>query len=86
MLRKTTTRSAGNLPSDIAEDAEVRSGMSATTRSAKNLPSDMVIDSNGDGDDDETFGKSPFFKKSNRPMGYFTSLCSNADSAPFVKR
>ena len=57
MLRTTTTKSAKNSPSDMGEDAEVRSGMSSTTRLAENLPLNMAKDaevgSNGDSGDDE---------------------------------
>ena len=90
MLKTTPTRSAENLPSDMAEDAEVESGTSSTTRSAESLLSDMVEDaevgSNSDGGDNETIKKSPLSKKSNVPMGYLTSLRSDADSAPFAKK
>ena len=67
MLKTTTIRSAGNSPSDIAENAEIESGTSSTTRSAKNSPSDMVKDAelggNSDGGDDETVKKSSLSKK-----------------------
>ena len=90
MLKMTTTRSAGNLSSDMAEDAKLGSGISSTTRSAENLPSDMAEDAevggNGDCGDDETVKRLPLSKKSNGLMGYLTSLRSNADSAPFAKR
>ena len=55
----------------MAEDAEVRSGMSTTTKSAKNLPLDMAEDvevGEGDGSDDETVKRSPS-KKSSGSMG-----------------
>ena len=74
---------------DMAEDAEVGSGISSTTRSAENSPSDMAEDAevggNGNGGDDETVERSPS-KKPNVPIGYLTSLRSDADSAPFAKR
>ena len=79
MLRTTTTRSAGNLPSDMAENAEVEGGTSSTTRSAKNSPLDMSEDvevcGNGNRGDDKTFEKSPF-KKPSGLIGYFISLRS----------
>ena len=76
---------------DRAEDAEVGSETSSTTRSAKNLSAlmDMAKDvevGEGDGGDDKTVKRSPFFKKSSGPMGYLTSLRSNANSAPPAKR
>ena len=89
MLRTTTIRSAKNLPSDKAEDAEVGCRTSSTTRSAKNLPSDKAEDAeiggNDNGGDDETVKRS-LSKKSSRPTEYLTSLRSNADSASFEKR
>ena len=92
MLRTSSTQSAKNLPSSIdgAEDAEVGSGTSSTTRSAKNLSAlvDMAKDAevgDVDGGDNETVKRSPFSKKSSGPMGYFTSLRSDADSAPLAK-
>ena len=73
----------------MTEDAEVRNGTSSITRLAENSPSDMAEDAkvggNGDGVNDETVKKSPL-SKSNRPMGYFTSLRSDANSAHFAKR
>ena len=44
------------------------------------------VGGNGDGGDDETVERSPLSKKSSGPMGYLTSLRSDADSAPFAKR
>ena len=89
MLKTTPTRSAENSPSDMAEDAEVGSGTSSTTRSAENSPSDMAenaeVGGNSDGGDDETVERSPS-KKPNVPIGYLTSLRSEADSALFAKR
>ena len=74
----------------MAEDAEVGSGTSSTTRSAENSPSDMAenaeIGGNGDGSDDETVKRSPLSKKPNGLTEYLTSLCFDADSAPFEKR
>ena len=74
---------------DMAEDAEVDSGTSSTTRSAENSLSDMAedaeVDDNGDGGDNETVERLPS-KKSNVPMGYFTPLRSDADSALLAKR
>ena len=81
MLKTTPTQSTKNLPSDMAEDAEVGSQTSSMTRSAKNLsalvdmPEDAEVDK-GDGSDKETVKKSPFFKKPNVSTGYFNSLCS----------
>ena len=92
MLRTSLNQSAKNSPSSIdgTEDADVGSGTSSITRSAKNLPSNMAehakVGGNSDGGDDETVEKSPLSKKLNRLMEYFTSLCSDADSAPFKKR
>ena len=77
---------------DGAEDAEVGSGTSSTTRSAENssasvdMAEDAEVGGNGDGGDNETVERSPLFKKSSGPIGYLTSLRSNADSAPFAKR
>ena len=75
----------------MAEDAEVGRRTSSTTRSAKNLSAsvDMAEDAEvgeGDGGDDETVKRSPLSKKLNGPIGYLTSLCSDADSAPFRKK
>ena len=86
MLKTTPSQSAENLPSDMAEDAEVGSGTSSTIRSAKNLSAsvDMAEDAEvgeGDGCDDETVKQSPF-KKPNRPMGYLTSLHSEKMDFP----
>ena len=89
MLKTTPTQLAKNLPSDIAENAEVRSGISFTTKSAKNLSLDMAEDAkvggNSDGGDNETVKKSPS-KKSSGPMAYLISLRSDADSSLFKKR
>ena len=89
MLRTITTRSAKNLPSDMAKDAEVESRTNSIIRSAKNLPSDIAEDAevggnNNDGDD-KTIKRSPF-RKSSGPTEYLISLRSNADSAPFEKK
>ena len=77
------------MPSDIVEDAEVGNATSSTTRLAKNSPSDIAEDAevggNGDAGDDETIKRLPLSKLSG-PMGYLTSLCSDADSALFAKR
>ena len=75
---------------DGAEDAEVDSGTNFITRSAENLSAsiDMAEDAEvgeGDGGDDETVERSPS-KKPNVPMGYLTSLRSDADNTPFAKR
>ena len=76
----------------MAEDAEVGSRTSSTTRSAENLSAsvdiaeDAEVGGNGDGGDDETVERSPLSKKSSGPMGYLTSLRSDADSAPLAKR
>ena len=93
ILRTISTRLAENSPlsMDRAEDAEVGSGTSSTTRSAKNLSAsvDMAKDAEvgeSGGDDDKTVEKSPLFKKSSGPIGYFTSLHSDADSALLAKR
>ena len=90
MLRTTTTRSAGNSSSDMAEDAEFENETSSTTRSAKNSPSDMAEDAevggNDDGGDDKMVKRLPFSKKLNGLIRYLTSLCSNADSPLFAKR
>ena len=74
----------------MAEDVEVGSGTSSTTRSGENLLAsvDMAEDAEvgeGDSGDDETVERSPS-KKPKVPIGYLTSLRSNADSAPFAKR
>ena len=74
----------------MAEDAEVGSGTSSTTRSAENSSAsvDMAEDAEigeGDGGDDETVKRS-LSKKPNVPIGYLTSLRSDANSAPFAKR
>ena len=73
----------------MAEDAEVGSGMNSTTRSAENSPlgmaEDIEVGGNSDGANDETDKRSPS-KKSSGPIGYLTSLRSNADSVPFAKR
>ena len=74
----------------MAENAEVGSGTSSITRSAKNSSAsvDMAEDAEVDecdGGDDETVKRSPS-KKLNVPIGYLTSLRSDADSAPFAKR
>ena len=74
----------------MAEDAEVGSGTSSTTRSAENSSAsvDMAEDAEvgeSDGGDDETVEKSPS-KKPNVPIGYLTSLRSDADSTPYAKR
>ena len=83
--------SAKNLPLNIAKDAEVGSKTSSTTRSTENFSASVgmaedVEVSEGDGGDNETFKKLPLFKKSSGPIGYFISLRSDADSAPFAKR
>ena len=73
----------------MVEDVEIRCKTSSITRSVKNLSSDMAEDtkvgSNGDDGNNETIERSSF-KKSSGPMEYFTSLRSNANSAPFKKR
>ena len=75
----------------MAENAEVGSRTSSTTRSAKNLAALVNIAEDAkvgesDGGDDETVKKSPLFRKLSGPIGYLTSLRSNADSASFEKR
>ena len=74
----------------MAKDAEIGSGPSSTTRSVKYSPLDMAKDAelggNGDGSDNKTVKRSPLSRKSNGPMGYLTSLRSDADSALFAKR
>ena len=61
----------------MAEDAEVRSGMSSIIRLAKNLPLDIAVDfgvdSNGDGGDNKIVKRSPLSKKPNVPTEYLTS-------------
>ena len=93
MLRTTSTQSAKNSPLSIdkAENAEVRSGTSFTTRSAENSLASVDMAENakvgeGDGGDDKTVERSPFSKKLSGPIGYLTSLRSDADSAPLAKR
>ena len=72
MLKTTTTKSARNSPSEIAEDAEVGNGTSSITRSAEISLSDMAenveVGSNCDDGDDETVEKSSS-KKSSGPTG-----------------
>ena len=92
MFRTTLSQSAENLPLSMngAEDAEVGSRTSSTTRLVENLSAlvDMVEDAEvgeGDDGDDEMVKQSPS-KKPNVPTGYLTSLCSNADSPPLIKR
>lgn len=81
-----TTRSAKNLPSNMAENAEVGDGTSSTIRSAENssasvnVAEDAEVGSGGDGGGDETVERSPPSKKSNVPTRYFTSLRSNTGS------
>ena len=75
----------------MAKDAEVRSWTSLITRSANNLLAsvDMAEDvkvGEGDSGNYETIKRLLFSKKLSKPIGYFTSLRSNADSALFAKR
>ena len=77
MLKMTPTRSAENLllSIDRAKYNKVGSGTSCTTRSAENLSAsvdmaeDAEVGGNGDGGDDETVEKSPFFQKAKRIYG-----------------
>ena len=81
MLKTTTTRSAENLPFDMAENAEFKSRTGSRTRSDKNLLAlvDMAKDvrvGEGDGGNDEAVERLPLSKKSNGPIGYLASLGS----------
>ena len=75
----------------MAEDAEVGNKTSSITRLTKNLSASMDMSEDvevneGDKGDNKTVKRSPFSKKLSGPIGYLTSLCSNADSKPFAKR
>ena len=77
----------------MAKDANIGNKTSSTTRSAKNLlvsvdmAEDAEIAKSNDGNDgnDKMVIKS-FSKKLSGPIGYLTSLRSNADSVLFEKR
>ena len=75
----------------MAEDAEVRSGLSSTMRSAEKLlasvdiAEDAEVGEGGVGDD-ETVKRSPLFKNSSGLMRYLTFLRSDTDSGSFGKK
>ena len=92
MFGTSSTQTAKNLLLEIVKDAEVGSKTSSIIGLAKNLSASLGIAKNtkvGDNDDysdDKTIKRLPFSKKLNVPKGYFTSLCSNADSIFFKIR
>ena len=74
----------------MTKDAEIGSGTSFTTRLTKNFLASVNMGEDAevgesDGGDDKII-KRLLFKKLSGLTRYITSLCSDADSAPFEKR